>query len=162
MGIAIMAMLFAVPLLGALTGLRTLTPMAVLCWFAYLGHLPVQDTWAFWTAKLVTVVVFTVLAFGELIGDKLPRTPDRIAPLPLAARLVFGGLVGAIAATGLNASAVEGAVLGCISALGGAFVGYFVRRLLAVEKGFPDLRVALGEDVLTIVLAIIAMGFVTA
>ena len=47
MGMAIMGLLLAVPLMGALTGLRTMTPMAVLCWFAYFGYLPVQNTWAF-------------------------------------------------------------------------------------------------------------------
>ena len=162
MAVAILALLIAVPLLGALTGLRTMTPIAVLCWFAYLGHLPVQDTWAFWSAKLVTVIIFTVLAAGELIGDKLPNTPDRISALPLIARVCFGGLVGALAATGLHASAVEGIILGSLSALGGAFVGYFVRRLLVEEKNNPDMVVAICEDALTIVLSIVAMRIITA
>ncbi len=162
MGVAIMALLFAVPLLGALTGLRTMMPMAVLCWFAYLGYLPVEGTWAFWSAKLVTVVVFTVLAAGELIGDKLPMTPDRISAFPLIARVCFGGLVGALAATGLHASAVEGIILGSLSALGGAFVGYFIRRLLVEEKNNPDMVVAVCEDALTIVLSVIAMRIITA
>lgn len=162
MGVAILAMLFAIPLLGALTGLRTMTPMAVLCWFAYLGHLPVQDTWAFWCAKLVTVVVFTVLAAGELVGDKLPKTPDRISAFPLIARVCFGGLVGALAATGLHASAVEGIILGSLSALGGAFVGFFIRRLLVEEKNNPDMVVAICEDGLAIVLSIVAMRVITA
>lgn len=162
MAVAILALLIAVPLLGALTGLRTMTPIAVLCWFAYLGHLPVQDTWAFWSAKLVTVIIFTVLAAGELIGDKLPNTPDRISALPLIARVCFGGLVGALAATGLHASAVEGIILGSLSALGGAFVGFFVRRLLVEEKNNPDMVVAICEDAMAIVLSIVAMRIITA
>ncbi len=35
-----------------------------------------------------------VLSAGEMIGDKLPKTPDRIAPLPLIARAFSGALVG--------------------------------------------------------------------
>jgi len=38
--IAILSWLLAIPLLGVTTGLRAMTPMAVLCWFAYLGYLP--------------------------------------------------------------------------------------------------------------------------
>ncbi len=48
MTMAMLAWLIALPLLGVLTGLRTMTPMAVLCWFAYRGNLPVDDTWASW------------------------------------------------------------------------------------------------------------------
>ena len=77
-----------------------------MCWdhqrylSAYLHHLPVHQSWAFWTTYLVTAIVFSVLAVGEWIGDKLPNTPNRISLLPYLARLGFGGLVGAIAATG--------------------------------------------------------------
>ena len=54
MVIAMMSWLLAIPLLGAATGLRSLTPMAVLCWFAYLGYLPVGGTWAGWTTSRST------------------------------------------------------------------------------------------------------------
>lgn len=161
MAMAMMSWVIAIPLLGALTGLRTMTPMAVLCWFAYVGHLPVEDTWAAWTGKLVTAIVFTVLAVGELIGDKLPKTPNRTAPGPLAARVVFGGLVGAVVATGLNGPALEGVILGVIGALIGAFGGYQMRRLLVESTGGRDWPVAVVEDVLTIGLAVLAMGVVT-
>jgi uncharacterized membrane protein len=92
----------AVPLLGFATGLRTITPIAVLCWFAWLGYLPVEGTWAFWTANLISVVVFTLLALGEYIGDKLPQTPNRTALGPLLARLLFGGFVASIVATSIK------------------------------------------------------------
>ena len=109
---ALMSWVLAIPLLGMMTGARTMTPMAVLCWFAYFGsdggHLPLAGTWAFWAGKLVTAIIFTVLAVGELIGDKLPKTPNRTSPGALIARLVFGGLVGGIAATGVQGSLPEG------------------------------------------------------
>jgi uncharacterized membrane protein len=151
----------AIPLLGGLTGLRTMTPMAVLCWFAWFHHLPVLHSWAFWTAQLVTAIVFTVLALGELIGDKLPQTPNRTAPFPLIARIVFGGLVGAIAATGLHGAAIEGIVLGSLSALAGSFLGFHLRQHLVKDSGYPDFGVALVEDALAILLSILAMGIVT-
>jgi uncharacterized membrane protein len=156
-----LAWVVAIPLLGGLTGLRTMTPMAVLCWFAYAHDLPVHRTWAFWTTRLVTAVVFTVLAVGELIGDKLPQTPNRTAPFPLLARMGFGGLVGAIAATGLHGSTIEGILLGVISAVAGTFLGFHLRQHLVKDRAFSDLPVALVEDALAIGLSILAMGIVT-
>ena len=44
MAMAMMTWLIAIPLLGVVTGMRSLTAMAVLCWFAYRGDLPLDDT----------------------------------------------------------------------------------------------------------------------
>ena len=161
MTLVFLSWLVAIPLLGGLTGLRTMTPMAVLCWFSYAGDLPVHRSWAFWTTKLVTAVVFTVLAAGELIGDKLPNTPNRTSPFALVARMVFGGLVGAIGATGLHGSILEGILLGVISAIAGTFLGFHLRQHLVKDRAFPDLQVALVEDGLTLALSVIAMRIVT-
>lgn len=160
-----MSWVLAIPLLGMMTGLRTMTPMAVLCWFAYFGpdggHLPLGGTWAFWAGKLITAIVFTALAIGELIGDKLPKTPNRTSPGPLIARIAFGGLVGAIAATGARGSAMEGTLLGALGALMGTFLGYQVRKRLVGWSGRPDWNIAVIEDVFTLLISIFAMGIVT-
>jgi len=161
MAIAMLSWIMAIPVLGMMTGLRTMTPMAVVCWFAYLNLLPVEGTWAFWTAKLVTAIVFTVLAAGELIGDKLPNTPNRTAIGPFFARLVFGGLVGAICATGVTGSAFEGIVLGALGALIGTFLGYQIRKRLVEWSQRPDWNIAVIEDIAAIVLSILAMGVIT-
>jgi uncharacterized membrane protein len=161
MAIAVLSWIFAIPVLGMMTGLRTMTPIAVVCWFAYRNLLFVEGTWAFWTAKLVTAIVFTLLAAGELIGDKLPQTPSRIAPGPLLARIVFGGLVGAICATGVTGSPLEGVLLGVTGALVGAFLGYHIRKRLVEWSQRPDWNIAVIEDTIAIVVSIVAMGVIT-
>ena len=161
MAIAMMAWLIAIPLLGLSNGMRTLTPMAVLCWFAYAGYLPVGGTWAFWTAKLATAIIFTVLALGEFVGDKLPKTPNRTAPGPLIARLLFGGLVAAIVAVALNGSGLEAVILAAGAVLIGAFAGYHIRRELVARSGFKDWPVALVEDFSAVAFAVFAMGIIT-
>ena len=161
MAIAMMSWMIAIPMLGFATGLRTMTPMAVLCWFAYLHHLPVHQSWAFWTTHLVTAIVFSLLAVGEWIGDKLPNTPNRISLFPYLARLGFGGLVGAIAATGLHGSLLEGILLGLIGALAGTFLGFRLRTGLVSHLGAPDLPVALAEDAFAVIVSVFAMGIVT-
>jgi len=161
MAMAMMTWLIAIPLLGVVTGMRTMTAMAVLCWFAYRGYLPLDGTWAFWAAKLVTAIVFTVLALGEYIGDKLPKTPNRTAPGPLLARVLFGGLVGAIVAVGINGSEIEGVILGVGGALIGAFAGFLIRREIVLQLGCKDWPVGLVEDISAVFCAILAMGVIT-
>ncbi|MGD0445029.1 MAG: DUF4126 family protein [Edaphobacter sp.] len=156
-----MTWLIAIPLLGVVTGMRSMTAMAVLCWFAYRGDLSLDDTWASWAAKLVTAIIFTVLALAELVADKLPKTPNRIAPGPLLVRVVVGGLIGAIVAAGLNGSEFEGVILGVGGALIGAFGGFLIRREIVLRLASHDWPVALVEDASAVLCAVLAMGVVT-
>jgi uncharacterized membrane protein len=161
MALAVLAWLVAIPMLGVVTGLRSMMPMAVLCWFAFAKQLDVGGTWAAWTAKLSMAIIFTILALAELIADKLPWTPNRTSPAPLAARLFLGGLIGAIAAIGLDGSSTEGGFLALVGALLGAFLGYHARRDIVQRYQLPDWRVAAAEDVIAIGCAVVAMGIIT-
>jgi uncharacterized membrane protein len=159
--VAMLSWLLAIPLLGVTTGLRAMTPMAVLCWFAYLGYLPVQNTWAEWTASVVAVAAFTALALAEIVADKLPRIPDRFSEAPLMARLFFGGLIGSIAATAMAGPGLEGVLLGVVGAALGAFAGFMVRRELVERIGCAEWMVALVEDLIAVACAGFAMHVVT-
>jgi uncharacterized membrane protein len=161
MALAVLSWIMAIPLLGFVTGLRTMTPMAILCWFAWLGYMPVDGTWAFWVAKLPTALIFTLLAVSELVADKLPKIGDRTSPGPLAARLIFAGLIGAIIAAGLNGSGIEGVFLAVACSLAGAFCGFLLRRELVRQYSFKDWYVAVAEDIFTVGCAILAMGVIT-
>ena len=162
MAIAMLSWLLAIPLLGFATGLRSLTPMAVLSWYAWLEYLPVSGTWAEWSGRLSVAIAFTVLAAGELIGDKLPRIPNRTSPGPLLFRIILGGLAGAIAAVAMMGPEKEGVLLGSIGALLGAFVGFIVRRDLVEKIGCKDWHIAVVEDVITILFATFALHVITA
>jgi uncharacterized membrane protein len=159
---SIMTWLIAIPLLGLVTGMRTFTPIAILCWFAYAGRFSLTDTWASWAAKLITAIIFTLLALGEYVGDKHPKAQNRTAPGPLAARLIFGGLVGAIVATGLEGSAIEGIILAVGGTLVGAFGGFLIRKELVLRSGGKDWPVAVAEDISALLLAVMAMAIITA
>jgi uncharacterized membrane protein len=161
MAMAMLTWLIAVPLLGLVTGMRSMTAMAVLCWFAYRGDLSLDGTWASWAGKLVTAIIFTVLALGEFVADKLPKASNRTALGPLLVRVVLGGLIGAIVAAGLNGSEFEGIILGVGGALIGTFGGFLVRREIVLRLGRKDWPVALVEDASAILFAVLAMGIVT-
>jgi uncharacterized membrane protein len=161
MAMTILTWLIAIPLLGAVTGMRSMTAMAVLCWFAYRGDLSLDGTWASWAGRLATAIIFTVLALAELVVDKSSKTPNRTALGPLFVRVVIGGLIGAIVAAGLNGSEFEGVLLGVGGALIGSFGGFLIRREIVLRLGCKDWPVALVEDASAILCAVLAMGVVT-
>ena len=161
MAVEMMALLLAIPLLGVTTGLRSMTPMALICWYAHFGYLPVDGTWAAWTAHLWVAVLLTVLAVAELIGDKLPRAGNRTAPGPLFFRLIMAGMAGSIAAGGLNEPGLEGVLLCVLGALLGAFGGFMLRRDLVEKLDCKDWHVAVAEDLIAILGAAFALHIVT-
>ena len=79
-----------------------MTAPAAVSWVAHLGLLPLQGTPLAWLGYAFTPYIFTVLALGELINDKLPKTPSRTVPPQFIARVISGSLVGA--AIGLRVS----------------------------------------------------------
>ena len=152
----------AVPLLGVSTGLRSFTPLAVSAWFAHQGKLPVTGTWASWIAHPASVGIFTAAAVGEYIGDKLPNTPDRTAPMPLIGRLALGGLVGAIIATAFRRPLAGGIALGALGAAAGTYGGFYTRRGLAKGMGLNDIPVAITGDAAAVALAVRSLRRLTA
>jgi hypothetical protein len=82
-------------LIGCVCGLRSMTAPAVVAWGAHLGWLHLDGSWLAFLANKISLVVFSLLAIGELIADKLPFIPGRTQPGPLGARIVFGAICGA-------------------------------------------------------------------
>src|SRR4051812_1206562 len=88
-----MTLLFAF-LIGLLNGLRSFTAPAATAWAARLGWLKLDSPLSL-VGSLPAVLILTVLALGELVADKLPKTPSRTGALGLSARVVMGALTGA-------------------------------------------------------------------
>ena len=141
--IEIVCAIFAI---GMLSGLRALSPIAVLCWLALLHRLPLTG-WASFAGSKVAVVLFSLGAAGELISDKLPKTPSRLKQPGFSIRMVTGGLCGLLLASAGSFSLIGG-VLGAIGAVAGSYLGYFARSRITGNFGLPDLPVALVEDVI--------------
>jgi uncharacterized membrane protein len=141
-------------LIGVIAGLRSLTAPAVVCWAARLGWLHLEKTWLAFMGSATTTYIFTALAVGELIADKLPRTPSRKAPVGFSARILTGALCGA--AMGASGGVLAGGLfLGVFGAVAGTMGGYEFRRRLARDIGGRDLPIALLEDAIAIVGAIL-------
>ncbi len=98
-------------------------------------------------------LLLRLAAAGEVVVDKLPATPSRLAPGPLAGRLISGSICGVVLARRGGKSPLLGAFLGAAGALFGAFGGYHARHALTTRVGLPDLPVALAEDALAVGVA---------
>jgi uncharacterized membrane protein len=139
---------------GIATGLRSQVVLPVLARAAARGdfaeHAKPPISWLRepWAERLTTVA-----ASGEMVADKLPTTPARIAPQGLIGRLAFGALAGGLLTRDARRSWVEGAVAGAAGALVGSFAGYWVRKRVVEKSGLPDPVVAVVEDAAAIGLA---------
>jgi uncharacterized membrane protein len=141
-------------LIGAVSGLRSMTAPAVVSWAAYLGWIDLSQTPLAFLGYAVTPYIVSVLAIAELITDKLPSTPSRKAPPGFAARIVLGAFSGYALSLGIGQPGVIGAVLGCAGAVAGTLGGYEARTRLVRQSNLPGVVIALCEDVIAIAVGL--------
>lgn len=143
-------------LLGVVAGMRTQLPLALLALAARhdRGHASVSTPRVLRSTPLQ--VIAGAAAVGELIGDKLPMTPSRLEPGPLAGRFMFGALAGGIVGREAGRSPLAGALLGAAGAGIGAYAGYHVRAGLGRATHLPDPLFGAAEDVVAIGLGVLA------
>src|SRR5579875_845237 len=142
-------------LLGVVTGMRSMTAIAALCWAVWLGFIP-EYGWATWVAHFFVVLLFTVFALGEYVADTLPKTPRRTALGPALARIVIGALVGALVAKAVNEPLAGGILFGAAGAAIGTWGGFFVR--MTVARLFRrDLPAALLETASALAIAVLVL-----
>ncbi|MBT2556744.1 DUF4126 family protein [Hymenobacter sp. ISL-91] len=137
--------------LGTLAGFRSMTAPALLS-SNLLGYHPstlagsplryLQKPWVAQGLKLLAAV--------EMVGDKLPQMPDRIAPTALLGRAASGALVGAAIFRINHDKALNGAVLGVLAAVAGSYLSFFMRKQATIESGLPGGLVGGFEDLLTV------------
>lgn len=137
--------------IGVVAGLRAMMPLAAVSWAAHLGWLDLGDTPLAFLGNAWAPYVCTVLAIGELINDKLPKTPSRKVPASFAARVVTGAFGGAAIGAPVD-TVVPCVVAGAIGAIAGTLGGYEFRRRLVQATGGKDLPIALLEDAIAIAL----------
>ncbi len=143
-------------LIGVVAGLRSLTPLAAVSWAAHLGRLHLEGGPLAFLGSTAAAYIFLALAVVELVTDKLPQTPSRKTPGPFVFRIVAGALAGAaIGASG--GSLVGGLVAGAIGGVAGTLGGYEFRARLVAATGGKDLPIALLEDAIAVIVAIVVV-----
>jgi uncharacterized membrane protein len=139
-------------LIGAVAGLRAMTPLAAVSWAASWGWLRLDNTPLAFLANAAAPYIASLLAVGELINDKLPKTPSRKAPPAFIARIVVGAFSGAALGWSSDAAVACG-IAGAAGAVAGTLLGYECRMRLVKATGGKDLPIALLEDAIAIAAA---------
>ena len=139
--------------LGAISGLRSMTGLAMASReLSDRRRLPRHASrLEEFLADDRVALTLSALALGEMVADKLPGIPDRVAPAPLFGRGLIGGVVGALAAGPDHRGA--GAALGVAGAVLGSYMGWLVRREAGRATMLPDIVFALAEDAAAIAAA---------
>jgi uncharacterized membrane protein len=140
-------------LIGVIAGLRSMTAPAVVSWGARLGWLHLEGTPLAFLGSPITSYIFTVLALGELVADKLPTTPSRKSVAPFVGRIGTGALSGA-AIGAASGGLLGGLIAGALGGVAGTLGGYEFRSRLVKATGGKDLPIAILEDVIAIAGAI--------
>jgi uncharacterized membrane protein len=136
-------------LIGVVAGLRSMTAPAAVSWAARLGWIDLSNTWLAILGYTATPYILSLLAAGELINDKLPKTPSRKAAVPFAFRIVMGGLCGA--ALGVDGGVMAGGLIaGILGSVAGTLGGYELRARLVKATGGKDLPIAFLEDAIAV------------
>jgi uncharacterized membrane protein len=142
-------------LVGTASGLRAMIGLAAVSWAARFGILPLGHTWLAFLGYALTPYILTLIAIGELVNDKLPKTPSRLIPPQFITRIVTSALRGL--AIGLSGGEmIVGLVAGILGAVAGTFGGAKARSVLARNLGC-DLPAALLEDIAAAGIAAFAL-----
>jgi uncharacterized membrane protein len=143
----ILALAFGI---GVIAGLRALTAPAVVAWSAHLHWINLQGTHLAFMGSTIAVAILTLAAAGEIVNDKLPKTPPRTAAPSLIIRIVMGAFAAATLSAGMGGSLWIGALLGAVGAVVGTFGGYYARTGIVKALHSPDFVIALLEDAIAV------------
>src|SRR4051794_1145193 len=81
--------------IGIVAGLRSMTAPAVVAWATAFGWLQLGATPVAFLGTPAARYLLAACMLAELVADKLPFTPSRTRPGPLAVRIASGALAGA-------------------------------------------------------------------
>jgi uncharacterized membrane protein len=128
-------MVFALAfLIGVIAGLRAMMAPAVVSWCSGVGSLHLDGTPLHFLSFPVTRWILGIAALGEIVNDKLPKTPSRKVPAQFIARILTGSLAGA--ALGASRGAlVSGLIAGGLGAVAGTLGGAEFRTRLVRATG---------------------------
>lgn len=152
--------IFLALLIGVACGLRALMGLAILSWAARLHRIHLDGTVFAFMGYAATPFILSAMAIGELVNDKLPKTPSRLVPPQFITRVVTGALCGAILGSTAN-TLIFGLLAGIVGSVAGTLGGAKLRGFLATTFA-KDLPAALLEDALSIVLAVVVVSAVAA
>ncbi|MCP3099170.1 DUF1990 family protein [Myxococcus sp. K15C18031901] len=140
--------------LGVLAGMRSLSAPALMSQRLSESPREAEDPLSRALTRPWVPQVLRVLAVGELVADKLPRTPARVKFVPLTGRILMGTVAAASSVGEQPRHRVAlAAALGATAAVASSWAFYSLRRLATTRLRIPSVAAALAEDALVAALA---------
>lgn len=133
-------------LIGAVAGMRAMTPLAAVTQAARTRTLPRDNGAPRLLSNPLASAGMLALAGGELMGDKMKTAPDRIVPAGMVARVATGIIAGAALAP--RSQRGLGALLGAGTAVGAAYLTFNL-RMRAIRR-FGQTPTGVVEDALAV------------
>ena len=134
--------------LATLAGMRSMSAPAFLSASLVRHNSPqLGDSFLRFMQQPITAKILAVLAGAEIIGDKLPDTPDRTAPNVLIGRATSGALIGATLYKSQKGSVFSGALIGSLTAIASTYATLPLRKKLIEVLDQPVLAGAIEDAV---------------
>ncbi|WP_181109922.1 DUF4126 domain-containing protein [Xanthomonas arboricola] len=140
-------------LMGAVAGMRSMTPLAAVTNAARTGKLPADNGAPPLLANPLASAGMLALAGGELAGDKMKTAPDRIVLPGMIARIATGVIVGAALAPRHQRGVA--ALLGASTAVAAAYLTFNL-RIRAIDR-CGQTSTGVVEDAITVGAATLIM-----
>jgi len=99
-----------------------------------------------WFCSKRAANVFSVMAAGEVLADKIPSIPDRISPPGLIGRALFGALAGAVLDNATGGKTPSAPWAGAGAAVAATFASFYGRK--ALSRKIADRKIAVVEDLI--------------
>lgn len=146
---------FKASALGAVAGLRAFTAPALLGYFASKRENNKFENNS--SASRKVSVVLGLLAAGEIVGDKLPFTPNRTDAPGLIARIISGAAVGGLVCLRGKTFVPAGIAIGAVSSVAAAYAGQHIRQAIAEKSSIPSAVLGAVEDAIAIGIGLSAL-----
>jgi uncharacterized membrane protein/uncharacterized protein (UPF0548 family) len=140
--------------LGVLAGMRSMSAPTLVSRRLSQAPGPRKDPLSVALSKPWVPKVLGALALGELVVDKLPKTPPRVKLFPLAGRVLTGVVAAASSVAGQKKGVVAlAAVLGGAAAVASSWAFYSLRTVATRRWRIPNVAAAFAEDALVAALS---------
>ena len=143
--------------IGVVAGMRTTFAPAVLSHYLNKHPASVNGSIFGFMASPVTSVITKLMGAGEIIGDKLPSTPDRIGVPQIFGRIASGAFAGIVISKANNQNMAKGFLIGGISALAGSFGAFYLRKYIDGLPNVKDVFIGVGEDVMALTIGVLLL-----
>jgi uncharacterized membrane protein len=128
---------------------------ALLCWAAAIGWLDFHHSGLAFLSTRSALVIFSLIAIGEMVLDKAPGIPPRVSSGGLFVRFASGAFCGVALATHCHEPMVFALLFGAFGSLLGAGTGYWVRKAITRIFHLSNLPAGLLEDSLAVLAGIL-------